>query len=187
MQLVAEKVFQKSLVPVEVQILAYRDFCDGDQLLTISNWSNDKDYLKKFIEDIRCHGGGDEPEAIWACLDHVVKQINSEQRKIHKVVLIGDAPDHHEQGRNAIDPARELGRHNTPCYCFYTSPYRDVIKSFNDIAKASGGFAGPLTDIHNMSDIITTLLAQDKILGIEYAPSSKEGKDLKDKLDKEDR
>jgi hypothetical protein len=182
MELVAKKIFARSTVPVEVKIIAYRDFCDGQEIISQCDWSSSKEWLVKFIHDIRCHGGGDTPEAISVGLETILKDEN-----VSKIILIGDAPDHHEQGHDAIDPAKVLGQRHSPIYAFYTHENYGTKESFTRIAVASGGMAFPLKDLANMGDLITTLIAQDKVLGIECRPTSTEGKAFKDKLDREGR
>ena len=177
MHYVAENIFDRARVPVELKVIAYRDHCDGSGILDQSYFSNDRAYLKDYISNIRCYGGGDEPEAIKVGLEAALTEVEG----LSRVVLLGDAPDHHEQGQDAIIPALELGKIQAPIFAIYLR--LSAKASFEAIAKASGGRAYGFDDFKGgMGDIITTILAQDKLLGIEYIPKTIEGKKIKEEL-----
>lgn len=56
----------------ELQWVAYRDYCD-DQKLECSPWSTNPAVLRDFINNIKCTGGGDYPEAVELGLEHVCR------------------------------------------------------------------------------------------------------------------
>lgn len=177
---IAENIFDRSRVPVELQIIAYRDHCDGSAIIEKSFYSSDRDYLKNYIRGIRSHGGGDTPEAVSIGLHEVLK----EAKNLSRVILLGDAPDHHSQHEgDACVQAKVLGSKTAPVFAIYLD---DCAKeSFTKIAKLSGGRAYGFKDFKGgMADIITTLLAQDEMLGITYVPKTIEGQRIKEDLSK---
>ena len=80
---------------IEVKWVAFRDYeLQKSLVLEASLWTDDPTSLVKFVGGIKCisHHGCDGPEAVEAALNCV----NNELEPPTRVLLIGDAPPHHE-------------------------------------------------------------------------------------------
>jgi len=80
---------------IEVKWVAFRDYeLQKSLVLQASLWTDDPTSLVKFVGSIKCisHEGCDGPEAVEAALNYV----NNELVPPTRVLLIGDAPPHHE-------------------------------------------------------------------------------------------
>ena len=72
--------------------VGYRDIDDGDNRVTVMNFSQNADDFKKFVSAIRANGGADECEDVFGGLEQVIKL---EWQHMSRVLLhIGDAPCH---------------------------------------------------------------------------------------------
>jgi len=81
---------------IEIKWVAYRDYeLPRSMLLEPSEWTDDPASLVRFVGGIKCRSGQgcDGPEAVEAALHHV----NNEPDPPTRVLLIGDAPGHHER------------------------------------------------------------------------------------------
>lgn len=173
-----DEIKSRSNVPVQMCIIGYRDHIadPAEHVLTVSEWSDDTNYLKSFIESTRCFGGGDYPESI----GHALKHILSEQEKTSQVILIGDAPS--KGGSLGYAEAKQMGRMGCPIYALYTTLEDSLVECFEKLARLSNGRAFPLERDTDMSDLFKVLLAQNKALEITYQPTSIEGKRLAESL-----
>jgi hypothetical protein len=82
---------------IEVKWLAFRDYeIERAQVMEASPWTDDPASLVKFVGSIRCRSGPgcDGPEAVEAALYHAN---NDPTQQPTRVLLIGDAPPHHER------------------------------------------------------------------------------------------
>jgi hypothetical protein len=78
---------------IEVKWVAYRDYdVQRSKVLECSSWTDDPASLVKFVGGIQCMGGGDYPEAVESALHYA----NHDPDPPTRVLLIGDAPPHHE-------------------------------------------------------------------------------------------
>ncbi|ETV95934.1 hypothetical protein H310_10593 [Aphanomyces invadans] len=95
---VAKLLFHGRLM---VHIVSYKDYCDGDNLLTtVSRRSGRNDAIVKFVDTLEATGGGDNPEAVKTALNHVIQTVDEiraagapTSRAL--VFLYTDAPPHH--------------------------------------------------------------------------------------------
>jgi hypothetical protein len=82
---------------IEVKWLAFRDYeLERSKVIEASPWTDNPASLVKFVGSIRCHSGTgcDGPEAVEAALYHAN---NDPTQQPTRVLLIGDAPPHHER------------------------------------------------------------------------------------------
>ena len=164
-----DEISSKSNTPFQVKVVAYRDHTCDEKPLEESNWSNNTDYLKKFIEGIVSKGGGDHPESVGRGLACAL------QTNACLVILIGDAPGRPES--QGFEEATQLGQSKCPVYALYTDTYGGVKESFERIASLSGGKAMLLRDAKNMTDIFSALLAK-MVFQIAYQATSIEAKKI---------
>ncbi len=83
---------------VELKWVAYRDYdmLASGRLIEASDWTSDSKTLLKFLDKIRCDGGGDFEEAVEVAL----AEANNDDPT--RVLLIGDAPPHPEKAGNSL-------------------------------------------------------------------------------------
>ncbi len=163
--------------PISIRVVAYRDHeCDGRSVLDASKWSSNTNYLKKFIADMSCFGGGDYPESI----GHGLGFLLEDQNIPSQVILIGDAPG--KAGSFGYAEAQTFGAAGRPIYALYTNDEPRLVAAFKKIAKLSGGKAFLLESDTNLDDIFKVLLASNKALQITYQATSIEGKRLSEEL-----
>lgn len=169
-----DEIKERSAVPIQICVVGYRDHVDDpeDEVLEISDWSDDGDYLKSFIDSVRCHGGGDYPESI----GHGLAALQRDREKVNQVILIGDAPS--KLGSLGYDEAQIFGREGCPIYALYTDETPPLVECFKILAKLSGGKAGYLFSSADLSDVFKMIFSQNKALQIEYQPTSIEAKRL---------
>lgn len=168
-----------------VQMIAYRDHCDGKLLFQRSGFHTDFQQLRDWISHIRCTGGGDYPEAVDVGLNAVLQS----ERQSHRCILVGDAPAH------AYSPAHKeaimLGAQ--PCSVFTVRTGSSVdepslVKNFDDIARLSGGKAFKATNAEEISDVVATIISRDQeLLGavigaLPYYPKSETAKQIASEL-----
>jgi len=147
--------------------VAFRDYCDK-KLLEKSEWTSNPQLLIKFINKIKCTGGGDAPEAV-----EVALQLANNTPGVSRVILIGDAEPHLEGKGNYVAAhkktletdylieAKALGSKNVPVYCFYMNTNTDLVNSFTEIAKLSGGRATLFNNVNTLIDVIAENVLDD--------------------------
>lgn len=165
-----DEIKRRTLVPFLIKVVAYRDrTCDPEYLIQ-SEWSNDEGYLKEFIAEMRCEGGGDFPESVDVGLSAVIPD------GPNQIILIGDAPGRPESP--GYREAQHLGQTvNCPIYALWVREDESTIEAFKKLAKLSGGKAFPLSkDENSFADILTLIFSQDKALMITYQATTLEGK-----------
>lgn len=147
---------------IEVKWLAFRDYeLDRSKVLEASPWTDDPASLVKFVGGIQCLSdhGCDYPEAVEAALHYVNKDPGLPTR----VLLIGDAPPHHEgKGKKLeslkvhasnlepgalvhggvlstdyLEECAKLKKKNIKVFPFYL--HEGAKASFDEIAKMTGG------------------------------------------------
>lgn len=164
-----DEIASRTHVPFQVKVVAYRDHTCDARPLEESNWSNDTQYLREFIEEIKSSGGGDFPESIGHGLRPAV------QSGASMVILIGDAPGRQES--TGYEEARDLGNQLCPVFALYVDDHPKTVEAFKYIAQLSGGKAMHLRDAKNMTDIFSALLARF-VFQIEYQPATSAAKEL---------
>jgi len=114
---------------IEVKWVAFRDYeLQKSLVLEASPWTDDPTSLVKFVGGIKCisHKGCDGPEAVEAALNCV----NNELVPPTRVLLIGDAPPHHE-GRFGQDAMQ-----CNDCCCIdnikYQNSYIEIERIYTD-------------------------------------------------------
>ncbi len=115
---------------VELKWVAYRDYdVPPSARVQQSKWTSNASELLTFLDGVRCHGGGDFPEAVEAAL----ALANRDEVAPTRVLLIGDAPPHGEKAGQKlakhdhvletdwVRECAELGRKGVPVYTFQVS------------------------------------------------------------------
>ncbi len=144
------------LVPgIKLFIVAYRDYNDS-RILEDFGPSADANSLQKFISQIVCTGGGDFPEAVEVALSHL-RQLQADM-----AILVGDAPPHGvtDQVRNGGDYREICASLDLPVYTVAVKQNGDTVKSFEKIARLTGGKQFSLEHLEELIDILSVSVAK---------------------------
>ena len=173
-----DEIKSRTDIPIQVKVVAYRDMrYDGSQSLLQSAWSDDSNYLKQWISEIQCGGGGDHPESVGLGLEAILQQQTS------MTILIGDAPGH--TGSEGFKEATICGKEQSPIHALYACQHGGVKEAWEKIAKLSGGKAFLLKPgLSGFTDVLKVLLLSNKKLMLDYSPVTEEGRQAKALLDK---
>ena len=134
-----------------LRFTAYRDDCDGSQIIEESPWSQSPQILKTFLRTIECKGGGDFPEAV----DRALQQAISE-KTLSRVILIGDAPPHSQ--RDCQREATHLGLLGRPVYPIVIGQAVETYEAFSRIAKLSKGKVIKLENLEELFELISLVV-----------------------------
>ena len=153
---ILRRIFEESGVAVEMQMIAYRDYENGEELLESSVLSGDERYLQEWLADLRCEGGCDWQEAVQEGLQVAANGDFS------AVFLAGDARSHDKSDlkrkqmshvRCARDHAADFGQRKIPIYAFLVGDDRETERDFKEIADLSGGSFGRLDGTEAMRNM----------------------------------
>lgn len=138
----------------EIKWVAYRDYCDGAGILESSAWHRKPEPLLRFIDSISCYGGGDFPEAVEKALQYAVKD-----KKVSRIVLIGDAPPHPE--RDYANQAMKLAKQGKPVFSFVVGYDPETTETFKRIAEITGGVSTQLNSADDLLDMVVLTMADE--------------------------
>jgi hypothetical protein len=138
----------------QLKWVAYRDYCDGEQIVVASEWMRQPNPLLSFIDSISCFGGGDEPEAVEKALEYAAND-----KSATRIVLIGDAPPHLE--RDYVVQARRLAQLRRPVFSFVVGNSPETVRTFAEISKITGGKSTLLTSAQDLIDLVVLTVADD--------------------------
>jgi hypothetical protein len=143
---------------VEIMLVAYRDYDVPNDIVMISEQSEDPNRLIKWLKTIRAHGGGcNDGEAVEVALTNI-----ESAGQFDAVLLAGDEPPNHRLSldrhgfrdqRTAQDLARGFGQANTPIHTFVVGQDPRTVAAFAEIAALSGGKSGKLDGSAAMIDM----------------------------------
>ena len=142
----------------QMQFAVYRDYdCMKDGILQYSPWETKPENLRKFMETVSAHGGGDYEEAIEIALWHANNE--HEKSEVSQVLLIGDAPSKKKNQISAyrktyggeaywlnsefkasthyLNEVAKLKANNIPVHAFYLDNGAKL--NFEEISAATGG------------------------------------------------
>lgn len=151
------RIQSEGQIEAAVQIIVYRDYEDGDELLVISSEETKAQPLVSWLDRIAAKGGHDTPEAIEAALARVL-----DLGEFNAVLLAGDSPSHTRdnlarkgkpQSKTAHDLALEFGQKRVPIHTFVVGNSEETVADFATIAKNSGGQTGRLDGSDAMRDM----------------------------------
>ena len=140
---------------VKIKCVAYRDYCDGDNIFQYSGWYTTAEPLLNFLRKIRCDGGGDEPEAVEDALELAYK----ETEDVTRVILIGDAQPHSLE--KAVYQATNLSKKGRPVFAFRVGSSSSTKSSFSQIADASRGHYADIANYEDLLDMMSVTIIHD--------------------------
>lgn len=139
-----EEMLKGRKISFRVGVVAYRDHCDGRNILETMDLSTDIDKVRSFISRVRATGGGDYPEAVADGLS-AATGLSWRQEAYKIITLIGDAPPHnYESGAckcdlNVYSVAKDLAQMNAMIFSLGIGNATDVAESFSRIAEIAHG------------------------------------------------
>jgi len=144
--------------PLEIELLAYRDYDVPQQLIERSGKSIDQSKLAGWLAKIDARGGGgNSGEAIEVALDQVLAD-----GKFACVLVAGDEPSNSaasitKAGRQnkstAKEIAAELRKRRIPVHTFVVGDSERTLLDFQRLADLSGGKSGRLDGTREMIDL----------------------------------
>lgn len=138
----------------QMRWVAYRDYCDGQNIIETSSWTSEAAILLRFIESIICTGGGDAPEAVEKALS-----IAADDKKASRIILIGDAPPHAE--RDYRQQAARLAQLKRPVFSFVVGNDSETKRTFAEISQITGGVSTKLTSADELVDLVALTMIQE--------------------------
>jgi hypothetical protein len=155
---ILRRVVREAGRPVEIMLVAYRDYDVPNDIVTTSEPSEDHDKLIAWLKAIRAHGGGgNDGEAVEVALTKI-----GTAGQFDAILLAGDEPPNNRQflnarglkdTRTAQDLARDFGQAHTPIHTFLVGEDPRTAKAFGEIAALSGGRTGTLDGTAAMIDM----------------------------------
>lgn len=149
--------------------VAYRDYSERDNMFELSGWTSDAQKLQNFVNGIRCHGGGDCEEAVEQAL--LLARNEHRRKSISRVILIGDAPPHHEKKGQQLSShrgvvletdyqteAQELKSLGVPVHTFRVGSHNGTKETFQLIAHETGGQFSDLSPDSLIHAVCTSVL-----------------------------
>lgn len=168
----------RALGGFQMRWVAYRDH-DAESrlaggLIQASQWTDQFEQIREFIDSIICGGGGNtRPEAVADAL-----RFAADDEAVSRIVLIGDAPPHAESDwRVQTQRLKTLGRPvDTLLVESYPDPDLELARTiFQQISAATGGQHAVLRSAedlyHILKIVVAKTLSPDRPLltGPEYA------------------
>lgn len=155
---ILKRVFSGAGQPVDIMLVAYRDYDVPNAVVEVSRPSNDANALISWLARIEAHGGGaNDGEAIERAL-----QVIMDKGVFDAILIAGDEPANSEasirkakgiSGKTAEELARQLADAQTPVHTFVVGDDERTISSFEKIASLSGGKCGRLDGSTGMVDM----------------------------------
>jgi hypothetical protein len=146
---------------LKVALIAHGDYCDGDNVINILDFTDDLEKMMKFVNETPNTGGGDEPE----CYEYVLNQARflSWPQEGGSLILIGDAPPH-ERGHNPnnldwreeITALKEKNVKVFPMQCLYSTHRTGANQFWEGVSQQS---ETPLLMLENFKDSTANLEA----------------------------
>ena len=143
--------------PVQIQLLAYRDYDCEQDVLERSPMSNRPETLISWLKGIAAHGGGgNDGEAVELALTEVL-----DGPRVRAVIIAGDEPPNSSrsitaagrQSPTAIELAKRFGNEQIPIHTFVVGERASTVRDFKQMAALSGGKSGFLDGSREMIDM----------------------------------
>lgn len=154
-----KKLF-KEVPSLRLGIIAHGDYCDGDKVISVLDFTDNIDDLCKFIKDVPQTSGGDYPECYELVL-HTAKNMRwRETSSMKSLVMIGDATPHDVNDNpkhiNWIEEANDLSKMNIQIFsiqCLYNGR-KDAYDFYSTISKMTNGYHLFMNQFSYIKDMI---------------------------------
>jgi hypothetical protein len=157
-QEILTRVMRQAGRPVEIMLVAYRDYDVPNDIVVASAPSKDHNALISWLGQIQARGGGgNDGEAVERALQTI-----SEAGRFDAILVAGDEPPNsraflqsvnRKDASVAEDMARRFALTNTPIHTFVVGDDPRTIKAFAQLATLSGGRSGRLDGSAEMIDM----------------------------------
>jgi hypothetical protein len=157
-QEILTRVMREADRPVEIMLVAYRDYDVPNDIVVASAPSKDHRALMAWLGQIEARGGGsNDGEAIERALETI-----SEAGRFDAILVAGDEPPNsraflqtvnRKDAPAAEDLARRFSQSNTPIHTFVVGDNPRTVKAFADLSSLSGGQSGRLDGSAEMIDM----------------------------------
>lgn len=152
---------EASDMDLKVQLLSYKDYGDGADICTASDFSGDSTYLLSWLQKLYANGGnmdGLGSEAVEAPLAKVLAYTDA----VDVMVIAGDAKSHDEdalrtyrsQFKTAQELAKDFGKKDIPIYTFVVGDRRATKEDFRIISENSQGQSGMLGETQDFESML---------------------------------
>jgi len=159
---IATKLFDE-IPGLRLAMIAHGDYCDEEKTITTLDFTNDRDVVKKFIQDAPITYGGDYPECYELVLHNVLDLSWRTNATMKSVVMIGDAPPH-EKNENPFkidwrEEAEKLSNRNIQIFSVQclNSGNREAFKFYSQIARMTNGYHLFLDQFSYIKDMIQAI------------------------------
>jgi hypothetical protein len=157
-QEILTRVMREAGKPVEIMLVAYRDYDVPTDIVVASAPSEDANALISWLGKIDARGGGsNDGEAVERALETI-----SEAGRFDAIVVAGDEPPNsraflqtvtRKDAPVAEDLARRFSQTGTPIHTFVVGDNPRTVKAFANLASLSGGQSGRLDGSAEMIDM----------------------------------
>lgn len=159
---ITERLF-KEIPLLRIAIIAHGDYCDGDDVITQLDFTDDQTQIKSFINTAPCTSGGDYPE----CYELVLRNIKNlswrSNASIKSLILIGDAPPHEKnENPHKIDwriEAESLKNRNIQVFsvqCLNNGNH-EAFNFYSELAEITNGYHVFLDQFSYIKDMIQAI------------------------------
>lgn len=178
---IVEDIVAAEKSDVQFCLVQYRDHPPQDNTFVVhtSSWTGSVSKMKKLVDSMGAHGGGDGPEAVTAAL-HAARHLTYRKSSVKIAVLIADAPPHglgesgdgfpngDPDGRDPLKICEEMADLGIVIYSVAVEPNLGGYKFARDfmraIAKLTGGQFLPLTNAKLLPRVIAGGAAEELAL-----------------------
>ena len=154
--------------PVEIMLVAYRDYDVPSDIVDTSMLTKDANALIGWLGRVEAHGGGaNDGEAVERALEVIL-----EKGMFDAIVVAGDEPPNSaasirkamgKDAPSAEDFARRFGQAKIPIHTFVVGDDERTVRGFQKLSALSGGKSGKLDGSAEMIDMaVMAMLAKLK-------------------------
>lgn len=157
-----QKLFRE-IKGLRLAIIAHGDYCDKDKMISVLDFTQDQDALKRFIENAPATNGGDYPECYELVLQRTRELSWRADAKMKSLVLIGDAPPHGvNENPTKIDwrvEAEALANRNIQVFSVQCLNHgnRESYEFYAEVAKVTNGYHVFLDQFSYIKDMIQAI------------------------------
>ena len=181
---VATRLFDE-IPELRLSIIAHGDYCDGDKVISILDFTNDKEQIKKFIQETPDTYGGDYPKCYELVLNRVRGLSWRADATMKSLVLIGDAPPH-ERNENPEkldwkEEAEKLANRNIQVYSIQclNRGERESYNFYSKVSQITNGYHLFLNQFSYIVDMIQAVCYrqydESKLLNFQSEVQAREG------------
>lgn len=157
-QEILTRVMREAGRPVEIMLVAYRDYDVPNEIVVASAPSKDHNRLISWLGGIEARGGGsNDGEAVERALEKI-----GEAGQFDAIMIAGDEPPNSREFLKTVnrgdalvaeDMARRFCQSKTPIHTFVVGDDPRTVRAFANLASITGGKSGRLDGSAEMIDM----------------------------------